>query len=151
MNSIGETVDELNNITNDDTLQYFSFDGEVHLAKVVDCYDGDTITCIFKHDNKYMKFKIRMDGYDSPEMKPSKTIPEEKRIEIKKNAMIAKKYIESLILHKNIYVFCKAFDKYGRLLADIKINKDDRQTINEMMINGGYGYEYHGGTKILDE
>ena len=125
----------------------FTMDGEVHLAKVIKCYDGDTIHCIFKHNGKYTTFHVRLYGYDSPEMKPSITISYEKRKQIKAKAQLAKKRLEDLILNKNVYLFCMEFDKYGRLLGKIKINLDDRQSVNDLMIEEDHGYAYFGGTK----
>ena len=125
----------------------FTFDGEIHLAKVVKCYDGDTLHCIFKHNNKYNIFHVRMYGYDSPEIKPSKTIPENERNKIIVSAKDAKRRLEELTLNKNIYLFCKEFDKYGRLLGIIKTNIDDNKSINDIMIEECHGYAYYGGTK----
>lgn len=130
-----------------DNLDFFNFNGRVFEAKVLKCYDGDTIYCAFLFDGKYQKFKIRMFGYDSPEMRPKKTIEESVRIEIKKKAMEAKLRIEELILNKRVYLFCKEFEKYGRILCDVKINMDDNITINQIMINENHGYEYYGKTK----
>jgi len=127
---------------------YFSFNGKTIKAKVVDCYDGDTITCIFKHDDNYYKFKIRMLGYDSPEIKPMKTIPEKERNVIINKARDAKEYIEKLMLNKIVYLTCNKFDKYGRILATVKMNPSDKETINDQMIGLGYGYPYDGKTKL---
>ena len=49
-----------------------------------------------------------------------------------------------------IYVKCGEFDKYGRLLGTIFINKKDKISVNEMMINNNFGYVYNGGTKITN-
>lgn len=129
------------------TAKKFTFNGEIHLAKVVRCYDGDTCYCIFKHNNKYQLFSIRMYGYDSWEMKVGKDVPEEEKEILKQKGLDAKHKLEELVLGKCIYLFCREFDKYGRLLADIKINLDDKITVNQIMINEGYGYNYYGGTK----
>lgn len=88
-----------------------------------------------------------MYGYDSPEMKPSKKIPEAEREIIKQNARIAKKRIEDLILDKCVYLYCMEFDKYGRLLGNIKLDHNDEKTVNDIMINEGYGYPYYGDIK----
>lgn len=141
-----ETIDELNTFT-DDNVDLFSFNGETHLAKVVKCYDGDTIHCIFKHNQKYSKFHIRMYGYDSPEMKPSTLIDEKTRNEIKDAAIKAKQKLEELILFKIVILECLNFDKYGRLLANVKLTKNDKKTINQIMIECGFSKEYYGGTK----
>jgi len=139
-----ETINELDNCVD---CEFFTFNGEIHLAKVVKCYDGDTIHCIFKYNGEYKKFIIRMYGYDSWEIKPSKQIPEPDRTNLKIKAINAKKRLEDLILNKNIYLYCKEFDKYGRLLANIKINIKDKKTINDIMVEEGHGYLYYGGTK----
>jgi endonuclease YncB( thermonuclease family) len=142
---IQETINELAKC--DGNCPSFTLDGEIHLAKVVKCYDGDTIHCVFKHDNRYLKFNVRMMGYDSSEMQPKKTIEEGKRKEIKAKAVMAKKRLEDLILGKNVYLFCGPFDKYGRLLGTIRLGMDDGITVNQMMIDEGHGYVYVGGTK----
>jgi len=131
----------------------FTFDGEVHLAKVISCYDGDTCHCIFKYNNEYKVFIVRMYGYDSPEMKLSKDIPEAEKNVLKEKALAAKHRLEDLVINKCVYVFCKDFDKYGRVLALIKLNIDDKKTVNDIMIEEDHGYAYFGGTKrsIVEE
>ena len=88
-----------------------------------------------------------MNGYDSPEMRPSKKL--ENRDEIKKKAIESKNYLKSLIMNENqlVYLKCNGFDKYGRLLGNIYITKEDTQSVNDLMIENNHGYEYHGGTK----
>ena len=134
-------MNKLNNINSDD-ISIFSLNGYSTQAKVVDVYDGDTCTIVFKWEGKYRKFKCRCYGYDSPEMKPRLNI--ENRDEIKENAVKAK---ERLIeLTKNVIrIECMDFDKYGRLL--VKLYKNNNSLINDIMINEGHGYVYHGGTK----
>ena len=51
--NIIEDITELANY--DSKTPKFSLDNEIHLGKVVKCYDGDTIHCIFKCNNKYSK------------------------------------------------------------------------------------------------
>ena len=46
-----------------------------------------------------------------------------------------------------IFIKCKDFDKYGRLLAEIYVNFDDVTSVNDLMIENGHGYSYDGGTK----
>lgn len=113
MNPIEETDNELNSITNCD---FFTFN-DVHLSKVIKCHDCDTIHCIFKYSGRYQKFKIRLSGYDSCEMKQS--IKLESRDELKLKAKLAKEKLEELILNKNVYLFCQGQDKYGRILGII--------------------------------
>ena len=134
-------MNKLNNINSDD-ISIFSLNGYSTQAKVVDVYDGDTCTIVFKWEGKYRKFKCRCYGYDSPEMKPRLNI--ENRDEIKENAVKAKERLIELTTYI-VRVECMDFDKYGRLL--VKLYKNNNSLINDIMINEGHGYVYHGGTK----
>jgi endonuclease YncB( thermonuclease family) len=46
----------------------FSLDNETHLAKVVDIYDGDTLTCAIFIFGKFYKFNVRLSGIDTSEL-----------------------------------------------------------------------------------
>ena len=131
-------------------VDYFSLDNMEFTAKVVDVYDGDTCSVIFKLSNEYVKFKCRCLGYDSPEMKPRLNTPNrEQEIQAAKKA---KEYIEELVLNKNVLVEFSKYDKYGRPLCKLYINKcvfcsKIKLCVNDLMIEKGYGYEYNGGKK----
>lgn len=115
----------------------FSLKDKKYTAYCISVYDGDSITVIFWFNKKYYKFKIRMLGYDTPEIRT-------KNEEEKKYALEAKKALEDKILDKLITIDCGDFDKYGRLLATVYI---DGTNINEYMVNEKYGYPYTGKTK----
>lgn len=127
---------------------FFEFHGNFH-SKVCHVYDGDTVHCILFYKDEYVKIRVRMYGYDSPELKPSKKIEETKRQEIRKNALEAKQYISNLILGKIVYleVVPDKSDKYGRILGVIKLNQNDKKSVNSMMVKNGHGYPYFGGKK----
>ena len=80
-------------------------------------------------------------------MRPSRSL--ENRDEIKKKAIESRDYLKSLIMNENqlVYIHCGEFDKYGRLLGEIYVNKDDEKSVNQLMVENNYGYVYHGGTK----
>jgi len=88
--------------------------GEVVIGYCVRIIDGDT--CVMNLKTKFgtHQWKIRMDAYDSPEMKGKTTLE-------KQHARACKKVVEELILNKYCVVECKKFEKYGRLLAVIYI------------------------------
>lgn len=134
-------VQELLNIDEDD-VSYFTFEGTSVYAKVTDVYDGDTCTIIFKVGSKFRKYKLRMYGYDTPEMRPRKTIPY--RENIIESAYKARNALRDKILKKIVVVNFFEEDKYGRLLGNVFL---DDININKWMIDEGYGYEYFGGTK----
>lgn len=125
-----------------------SLEGYFSVAKVVSVYDGDTCRVVIPFKGEFYKWNVRLDGYDTPEMRPSRSKPN-RDAEIAA-AKEAKKYLMSLIMespNQIIYIKCKDFDKYGRLLASIYIHPDDNVSVNEIMVQKGHGYNYDGGTK----
>lgn len=130
----------------DNNIPMFSLEGEMKLCKVVDIYDGDTCKVVFILKDKLYRWNVRMNGYDSPEMRVSKSNP--RRDIIKENAVLARDYLSSLVKNQLVYIKCGEFDKYGRLLGTLYINKNDDVSVNDIMIKNGYGYTYFGGTKI---
>jgi endonuclease YncB( thermonuclease family) len=122
-------------------------------CKVLKIYDGDTIWVGIYLNGSVVKFNCRMLGYDSPEMRPLKTI--ENRDSIIIAAKEAKTYLESLINDSIVDISFSGFDKYGRALSSVYIPDPDSNTIlcpnkicvNDLMVRKGYGYNYMGGTK----
>ena len=52
------------------------------------------------------------------------------------------------ILNKVVTIKCGDFDKYGRLLIDIKERGAlTNETISEWLVKNKYAFEYDGGTK----
>lgn len=148
----------------DDTIPFFDLKDYNYDAKVVDVYDGDTCSIVIMLNKQLTKFKMRSNGYDSPEMKPPKA--DEMRDQIIKSAIKSRNYFISRITNcsieldkqytkkevkellksntKIIKIFSVGWDKYGRLLGEIKV---DHVNINSEMISKGYGYKYDGGKK----
>lgn len=133
---------------------FYRFDNKKFYCKVIDVYDGDTITIAVKLNSKIYQYKVRMHGYDSPEMKPRLSIPG--RDEIIQKARKAKEVLSELVLDKIVVVEIKkkSWDKYGRLLGIIYISvlpgvtmKSYNLNVNEYMIERGHGYRYEGGKK----
>ena len=131
----------------DNKTPMFSLEGKIKLCKVVNIYDGDTCKVVFKLNNDICRWNIRMTGYDTPEMRPPRS--QANRDEEIKAAKAAKAFLISKIMNDNqlVYIKCGKFDKYGRLLGEIYINKNDKKSINQIMIDEGHGYAYEGGTK----
>lgn len=139
------------------SVELFSLDGKHMYGKVVNVYDGDTCKIVFEidgmnGDNRLVRFNCRMNGYDSPEMRPPKNKPD-REFEIKA-AKAAKQRLISLVMshsEKVVFVKCGKFDKYGRLLVDIYDNRKmiygNELSVNQIMMNEGHGYAYDGGRK----
>jgi endonuclease YncB( thermonuclease family) len=123
--------------------QPFSLAGLEKWAEVVDVYDGDTMKVIMKYRGGIDRWVVRLNGYDSPEMKPLLSDPN--RNEIIEKAIIAKNALINKIGDKPVLLKITNFDKYGRLLADVFV---DNENINLWMISNGYGYPYNGGKKL---
>lgn len=119
----------------------FTFQGQGFIAKIVDVYDGDTVRALFATDlelNSIVQYRVRMLGYNSPEMKPRKDSPE--RLEEKKLAVAARDALIGRILGTVVYMVCDKFDKYGRPL--VTLYTLEGENINGWMINSGYGKPY---------
>jgi len=129
----------LNNLKN---AEYFTLVGLNKKARIVSVYDADTVDAlIFLHDRFY-KFKLRLSGIDTPEIKPLKKI-ENRDLHVS-CAKKCKEYLSSLILNKIVNIECLEFDKYGRLLVNII---HDNMNINDHLISKKYAKRYEGKTK----
>lgn len=114
-------------------------------------YDGDTITVVAQlpealcgcHDKKkcparkFYKFHLRILGVDTPEIKSKNA--DEVALAIK-----ARDALSKLILHKVVDLAVTGQDKYGRLLAQVRLDKLD---VNDWILQNKYGIKYDGGTK----
>lgn len=121
----------------DNNIGLFSLEGQEHLAKVVDVYDGDTIKCVFPIHNKLYRWNCRLSGVDTPEIRTRCTIE-------KKHGYKVRDRLRDKILNKMVYIQCNEFDKYGRLLVNILY---DDCIINDWLIQNDYAFQYDGGTK----
>lgn len=136
-------------------LKKISYDGWITKAKVVDVYDGDTVTIVFYRNDMPIKSSFRLYGYDSPELKPTKKCPN-RDLHIKAG-IIAKQYLSNEILNKIVWIKFCGDDKYGRLMGNIYRTQNDEDSelsednvcVNDTMIKNGYGLPYHGGRKTL--
>lgn len=149
----------MENITYENT-NYFNFNGLSTKAKVLRIYDGDTIIIGFIFNDSCIKYKCRLNGIDSPEIKAqdekmkhdayiarNKLIKLITNIEINGDNMdsyqkMNKRMIENT---KIIDVKLNDFDKYGRILIDIII---DNEIINNKLVDNIYWNKYDGKTKL---
>ena len=130
-------LNELQNI--DNSVPLFSLNGQIFNAKVVDVYDGDTITCIFKLYGNYYKWKCRISHVDTPEIKTKNT-------EEKERAIIIRDKLREMLLNKIIVLHCYDYDKYGRLLVELNIPETNTR-LHKWLLDNNYAKPYEGGTK----
>ena len=148
----------------DDSVPIFNLDGFKGYARITSIYDGDTFkACVLKHD-RVLKFKFRLLGYDSPEMKPKLGIPY--RQEHINAAVEARELLKELVCFDNdithkiwnpclcktkingfVYIECDKNDKYGRTLVTVYKHKNDSQSVNQQMIDSGKVNVYDGREK----
>jgi endonuclease YncB( thermonuclease family) len=132
-------------------LPRFTHAGTLTKAKVVNVYDGDTVTIVFHHGGEFIKHQFRFHGFDAPEMKPSLSAPF--RDLHKLAARRVKKYLEDRLLNQIVWIRFFQEEKYGRLMGNVYTvaNPDrctpDDECINDTMIRLKYGAPYDGGKK----
>ena len=124
----------------------FSLSGLKCIGKVLQVYDGDTLwLAVVYPGSKVYRYRVRMYGYDAPELHPLKTTPHvEDVIEAAKRAREKLKELTAQSRVVDVEFF--AYDKYGRPMVKLTI-PGQTQTINEQMVQGGFGVEYYGGKK----
>lgn len=133
---------------NPQNAQKFEIRG-YRLARVVDVYDGDTIT-VFMHGpggtGPYL-WKVRLSGIDSPEIR-SKNYVE------KTHAYACREFLRRRIMNNIVLLECKGADKYGRLLATVYIERFRRrqsaekcENVCKMMVKETPTREYDGRAK----
>lgn len=143
MGNNNSQIEQLEKV-NPDQTDFFSFEGQILKAKVVDIYDGDTITVILEiHNGVYRKFKCRIAHIDSPEMKPLKTC-ENRDLHID-CAKKVKSILQDLIYNRVVELHCGKFDKYARVLVTIYYKNTN---INDLLIKHKLVKVYEGKTKI---
>lgn len=135
-------------------------------ARLVNILDGDTIICIIEVNGGFYKFRARLAGVDTYEMRSKDQL-------IREKAELARKYVitrlcgvEAITYDKHklesyldnnpviINIKCNSLDKYGRLLIDIFLDgeteeiKNTKNTISNELISKSLGYFYNGGKKL---
>ena len=139
------------------------------VARVVDIYDGDTLTCVINIYDDYFLFNIRLGDIDTCEMKSKNVKCKEKahqaqnclyELVTKKtndNIDISRKDLRSL-LESQVYlvnILCGTLDKYGRLLGWIfdldDLSQDKSKSFNQILVDKKLAYLYKGDTKLTEE
>ncbi len=127
----------------------FTLDGILTRCKVVDVYDGDTITINFYLQKKIVKMSCRLLGIDTPELR-TLDIKEKEAGKLAKEILINLCKPDSNLL----YVKFGKMDKYGRPLVTL-YNKNHirckdieyKNSINNRMVMMGFALTYDGKGK----
>ena len=140
---------------------YYSLKDQTKLSKVMSVYDGDSVTIATVINNVPTMFRCRLEGVDTPELKPRLGI--ENRESHVVMAKRARNRVAQMVTNcdvdlgsmdtkldvssntKLIEVKCGKFDKYGRLLISIPHHS---KTVSDILIEEQLGKPYYGGTKL---
>lgn len=157
---------------NDEDVHDFSLDGIDVWAKVVDIYDGDTFRlAFFMPHGEIVKFKMRGEGYNCPELYPPKNhshreeemnqafCARNKLLELVCDSKIdlhtrySRKDIRLILSKNNKLVWAKlgSFEKYGRLLVTMYTEGNKEKSINQILVEEKYAVEYHGEKRNKNE
>lgn len=124
-------------------------------CRVVDVYDGDTITVVFSFMGAgFFKERVRLVGIDTPEMKPTGAgRTEEDKAAEKRAAIAARDWLREQILEKRVWLVMWGREKYGRWLAEVypHNSRDGARFIvnsySKQLIQLGHAKAYDGKTK----
>lgn len=115
------------------------FTASAFAAGIPICKGGHRVTCVVDGDTFWLKGeKIRVEGYDSPEM------GEPKCARPAAGAVEARSALAQLLNSGEVSLDRSGHDKYGRTLARVSVDGVD---ITRAMINAGHGRRYSPGQK----
>jgi endonuclease YncB( thermonuclease family) len=161
------TIEEFQTFANSgiDT-PYFSLAGMTTNARLVDVYDGDTITCVFPLFGTMYKFSVRLNGIDTCEMKANDS-------KVKENALLGRQAVLDIVCENHglsldckrkevqvylkdniviVWLSCLGFDKYGRLIAEVYKDESDLDcSLSTMLLVKNVAYSYNGGKKLTED
>tara|TARA_B100001093_G_scaffold229899_1_gene220412 strand:- start:989 stop:1429 length:441 start_codon:yes stop_codon:yes gene_type:complete len=110
------------------------------VKEIVRVVDGDTVDILVDLGfGLTKKERVRVAGIDTPE---SRT----RNLYEKYLGKEAAAYLEEALMFENIIIKTEKDGKYGRMLGWLYKEGEDI-SIQERMINKGYGWAYDGGTK----
>jgi endonuclease YncB( thermonuclease family) len=148
---------------------FFTLAGTKTIGRLVDVYDGDTVTCIFPiFGDNYFKFNLRLIGIDTDELKNLDAVAKSKAQEARHKILITccenynlnqdchRDEIQKYLNDNETYVWieCFQFDKYGRILANVYQKDKDKNkdislslSLSDVLLNANLAYKYDGGKK----
>ena len=138
----------------------FTLNGLETDARVVDCYDSDTVTLVFPIFGQYFKFSCRIYGIDGCEIRgENKNLAQRAKNRLLQLCGVEGLNLDSVyprtavrkMLADNIYLVQIKFrenDKYGRVLVDVWRNG---VLLSNVLLEEKLVYKYEGGTKLTEE
>jgi|GEM_PF-2097251 len=119
-------------------VDFYHLKGYECWARVLRVVDGDTIYVAFFVHGKPFKYRIRLAGIDTAEKRSTDEAE-------KTWALKAENTLREWVGDQLVWLKCKKYDKYGRLLAEIYSDKGGYSfSINESLKEIGLAYTYKG-------
>lgn len=144
----------------------FSMKGMKTWARLVDVYDGDTVTLIIPLKGEFARFQCRLSGIDTCEMKSADPKNKETAIcarnrllqlsgcHLEATKTVTRKQIQAALCEQIVVVWisCHEFDKYGRLLVDLySSDRLDAVLFAKVLIEEKLAYVYTGESKLSEK
>jgi endonuclease YncB( thermonuclease family) len=116
--------------------------------------------------NTFYKFKIRIMGIDTCEMKSKNKANKDLAIKARNRLLelITKQPIDPLMINTKkhiddllnkevylVYVHCLEFEKFGRVLAHLYENETSTKSYEDILVEEKLAYRYMGDTKLTEE
>ena len=125
---------------------------DLKLVKVIDVYDGDTITVAMNIQSDdtmnlvYLpkmvhQFRIRMHGYNTEEIRQPKDDPD--REKKKEWALYQRDWVVERLLNKIVLLECLGYDKYGRILGKVYLDSNKQECINDIIVSSGVASKFN--------
>ncbi len=123
--------------------------GDIDFANVVDVYDADTLTIVFKYGRRPIKMKLRVHGIDAPEIRSKTPI-------LSAHAVAGREFVKKLFNPDEEYrVELLKWDKYGgRVVGNIWVAVEaeaEVESLSDILIFNGYAVPYDGRAKKSDD
>lgn len=115
-------------------------------AKVVDVYDGDTLTLAAFIENKPYRFRCRLAKIDAPELRPNGSLSSAEYTAELKLAVLSKMALTNMALGNIVTLYDVKTEKWGRILADLVVD-GTTETLSDRMLKCRMAIPYDGGKK----
>jgi len=133
-------------------LPKFPKEWEYKYGIVYDAYDGDTLSIVFDHRDAPIKYSLRIEGIDTPELRS-------KHGHVRQRAEAAKEFVHKLLKlgehatgdENELHLFhLKGYDKYGgRVVGDVEVQVEGkRYLLSKLLLDNKYAVPYNAGRKM---
>jgi endonuclease YncB( thermonuclease family) len=145
-----------------DNTPPFTLAGTTIKARVLDVYDGDTMTVALPWKGTCYRFKLRLLGINTEELRGVDAETKERALkardrvldlvtcgEFKPTLKCTRKVCRQALAQKPylVSVQCHDFDKYGRVLARVLTPGSQILTLSDILVQEGLAREYMVTTK----